>query len=178
MLMSRRRSGSAPAAVKIEYLVGAIVAASIGLSSAQAATFGHSRIVSAVGQPLHIEIPVSELSPQELQTLRARPAPEAAWREAGMTPPVALESMRLLLLDGYRPDIKVIQLRSDQPFREPVVDVLLDIRSASGEQRYQVSLLAYTDAAAVQRAAEDGARNPRVIDGREPLSQPVDNVAG
>src|SRR5690606_41355006 len=54
----------------------------------------------------------------------------------------ALPILRLVLLDGYRPDVKVIQLRSDQPFDQPIVDVLLDIRSASGQQRYQVSLLA------------------------------------
>ncbi len=166
MLMSRRGSGLSVTAFKAEYLIGAVIAASIGFSTAQAASFGHSRIVSAPGRPLHIEIPVSQLTQQELDSLRATPAPAAAWQQAGMTPPVALESMQLVLLDGYRPDTKVIQLRSEQPTDQPIVDVLLDIRSASGKQRYQVSLLAHADLNAIQRAGGENLRNPRAIDGR------------
>lgn len=166
MLMSRRGSGRASSASTAGYLIGALIAASIGLSSAHAATFGHSRIISALGRPLHLEIPVTGLTQAEIESLRAVPAPAPAWPEAGMTPPVALDSMRLVLLDGYRPDVKVIQLRSDQVFDQPVVDVLLDIRSASGQQRYQVSLLAHADRSAIQRAGGEGARHPRVIDGR------------
>lgn len=164
MLMSRRGSGRAVPALKVECLIGALVAASIGLPAAQAASFGHSRIVSGMGQPLHVEIPVTELSEPELQTLRARPAPAQAWRDAGMTPPVALESMRLVLLDGYRPDVKVIQLRSEQSFDQPIVDVLIDIQSASGQQRYQVSLVAAADTATVSLPSEDVARNARGLD--------------
>ncbi|HLV28902.1 MAG TPA: FimV/HubP family polar landmark protein [Burkholderiaceae bacterium] len=177
MSKSRRGSGSAVPVFKAEYLIGAVIAATLGLSSAQAATFGHSRIVSALGQPLHVEIPVSQLTPQELATLRATPAPADAWRAASMTPPVALDSMRLVLLDGYRPDVKVIQLRSDQPFDQPIVDVLLDIRSASGQQRYQVSLLAHADPSMVQRAGGESARHPRSIDGRDAGAPTAAHVA-
>src|SRR5690554_6569920 len=177
MSKSRRGSGSAVPVFKAEYLIGAVIAATLGLSSAQAATFGHSRIVSALGQPLHVEIPVSQLTPQELATLRATPAPVDAWRAASMTPPVALDSMRLMLLDGYRPDVKVIQLRSDQPFDRPIVDVLLDVRSASGQQRYQVSLVAHADGHAVVRATDDS-RHPRVIDGLDTQSEAKPQAAG
>lgn len=151
------------------YVVGILIAASLGVSVAQAASFGHSRMLSGPGQPLHLEIPVTQLTPQEIQSLRAVPAPPEAWQAAGMTPPVPLDSMRLVLLDGFRPDVKVIQLRADQATDQPVIDVLLDVRSASGQQRYQVSLLAHADTHAVQRAqtaATDSARHPRVIDGR------------
>lgn len=165
MLTSRRRSGSAVPAFKAELLIGAAIAVTVGLSSAQAATFGHSRIVSALGQPLHVEIPVTQLTEQEIASLHAVPAPAQAWRDAGMTPPVALDSMRLVLLDGYRPGVKIIQLRSPQPFGDSIVDVLLDISSASGQQRYQVSLLAQTDRNAVVRAGGENARHPRAIDG-------------
>ena len=154
MLMSRRGPDWARSALKVECLVGALVAASIGFPAAHAATFGHSRIVSGVGQPLHIEIPVTELTEQEIQTLRARPAPAQAWRDAGMSPPVALESMRLALLDGYRPGMKLIQLRSEQAFEQPIVDVLIDVQSASGQQRYQVSLVASADTNAVRLPGE------------------------
>jgi len=159
------------------YIFGTVMAASLSLSVAQAATFGHSRIVSALGQPLHLEIPVTQLTQQEIESLRAVPAPAEAWRAAGMTPPVPLESMRLLLLDGYRPDVKVIQLRSDQVFDQPIVDVLLDVRSVSGQQRYQVSLLAHADPHAIRRAGGESARNPRVIDGRGAAALPGSHAA-
>lgn len=142
-------------------LAGTLLATSICLSTAQAANFGHSRIVSALGQPLHLEIPITGLTQQEVDSLRAAPAPLGAWKAAGMTPPVPLESMRLVLLDGIRPDVKLIQLRSDRPFGQSIVDVLLDVRSVSGQQRYQVSLVAHADTDAIHRAgvnALDGAQ--------------------
>jgi len=177
MLMSRRDSGSAVTASKAKYLIGALIGTSIALSTAQAATFGHSRIVSAPGQPLHLEIPVMQLTQQEIESLRATPAPAAAWQEAGMTPPVPLDTIQLVLLDGYRSDVKIIQLRSDQTFDLSIVDVLLDIRTVSGQQRFQVSLLAHADHTAVQRAGGENARSPRIIDGRAGAAMPGSHAA-
>lgn len=186
MLMSRRGSGPVAPAIQASHglapglrffrpgqagrftrsVLGTLIATSLCVSVAQAATFGHSRIISAPGQSLHLEIPVTDLTQQEIESLRATPAPAEAWSAAGMTPPVALDSMRLALLDGYRPNTKVIRLRSDQVSDRSVVDVLLDIRSASGQQRYQVSLLAHADRLAVQRAGVDESRYERALDER------------
>ncbi len=177
MLKSRRGPGSALLAFKAELLIGAVIAAAVGLSTAHAATLGHSRIVSALGQPLHVEIPVTQLTEQEIASIQAVPAPAQAWRDAGMTPPVALESMRLVLLDGYHPSGKVIQLRSQQPFQGSIVDVLLDISSASGQQRYQVSLLAQADRNALVRAGGENTRHPRPIDGRGAILPPGSHAA-
>lgn len=168
MLTSHRSFFPAGSAVKAPVLTGTLLATSLFLSAAHAAGFGHSRILSAPGQALHVEIPVTDLTQADIESLRAVPAPAQAWQQAGMTPPVPLESMRLVLLDGYRPGVKVIQLRSDQPANQPIVDVLLDVRSASGQQRYQVSLLAHADTQAVQRPGAEAGRQPRVIDGRAP----------
>ena len=159
------------------FLVGTLLAASVCISAVQAATLGHSRIVSSSGQPLHLEIQVTELTPQEVETLRVTPAPGDDWRAAGMTPPVPLHSMRLLLLDGYRPDVKVIQLRSDRVFDDAIVDVLLDVRSVSGQQRYQVSLVAHADTNNIQRASIDARRNPRAVDGLGPFAQTTGHAA-
>lgn len=178
MLMSRRGSGSVFPALKAEFLLGAVIVASAGISGAHAASFGHSRIVSALGQPLHVEIPVTQLTEQEIATLKAVPAPAQAWSDVGMTPPVPLESMRLVLLDGYRPGVKVIQLRSSQPFNAPIVDVLLDITSSAGQQRYQVSLFAQADSNAVVRPGVENARNPRPIDGRPAAAPGSHSAAG
>jgi len=146
-------------------LAGTLLATSICLSTAQAANFGHSRIVSALGQPLHLEIPITGLTQQEIDSLRAAPAPLDAWKAAGMSPPVPLESMRLVLLDGIRPDVKLIQLRSDRPFEQSIVDVLLDVRSASGQQRYQVSLVAHADTDAIHRAGVNALDSAQTLAG-------------
>src|SRR3546814_13752583 len=110
-------------------------------SSAYAASFGHSRLVSAPGQPLHVNVSVTQLSADDLRSFSAVPAPAAAWQQAGLTPPVDLATMQISLVDGYAPGSKLIQVRSDQAFNKPVADILLDVRTATGQQPFQVRLL-------------------------------------
>lgn len=163
-LRQRRRPG------RLSQLIAAsLFTATFCITSAEAASFGHSRILSAPGEPLLLEIPVAQLDPQEIDSLRAMPAPAEAWRAAGMTPPVPLESMRLVLLDGLRPDVKVIQLRSSHPVSQPIVDVLIDVRSVTGQQRYQVSLVAHADTNVILRPESGRLKDARVIDGKGAL---------
>jgi pilus assembly protein FimV len=142
MHMSRCVSSSSALVVKTKPLVGALAAALLACSTSYAASLGHSRIVSALGQPLRIDVPITQLSADDLRTLAVRPAPAADWKQAGLTPPVDLATLHLRLVDGYTPGTRVLQLRSSQAFDRSVADLLLDIRTASGQQRYQVSLLA------------------------------------
>ena len=152
MHMSRRVSSSVALVSNTKTLVGALAAALFMCSTSYAATFGHSRIVSALGQPLRIDVPVSQLTPDDLRSLDVSTAPASAWAQAGLTPPVDLESISLHLADGYTPGSKVIQLRSTQPFDKPVADLLLDVRTASGQQRHQVSLLTHAGQDAIHAA--------------------------
>ncbi|MBV2180315.1 MAG: LysM peptidoglycan-binding domain-containing protein [Castellaniella sp.] len=121
---------------------GLIVAAALAAGSAQAATFGHARLASALGAPLLILVPVSDLTAADLRTLSARPAPAADWARAGLTPPVALDSLSITV----GPDVqasarRVLRIQSSQAFSGTLADVLLDVHTATGEQRYQVSLV-------------------------------------
>lgn len=121
---------------------GLIVAAALAAGSAQAATFGHARLASAPGAPLLILVPVSDLTVADLRTLSARPAPAADWARAGLTPPVALDSLSI----AVGPDVqagarRVLRIQSSQAFSGTLADVLLDVHTATGEQRYQVSLV-------------------------------------
>lgn len=127
----------------------------LACSTSYAASFGHSRVVSALGQPLRIDVPITQLSPDDLRSLAVRPAPAADWKQAGLVPPVDLATLQLRLVDGYTPGTKVLQLRSSQVFDRPVADLLLDVRTASGQQRYQVSLLtqAGPESLAAQRSS-------------------------
>src|SRR5690606_12005018 len=77
------------------------------------------------------------------------PAPASAWAQAGLVPPVDLASLQLQLVDGFAPGSKLIQVRSDHSFNKPVADLLLDVRTATGQQRYQVSLLTRAPSGAV-----------------------------
>ncbi|MDS1141776.1 FimV/HubP family polar landmark protein [Pusillimonas sp. SM2304] len=151
MQMSRGVPSSIVLVSNTKPLIGALAAALLACSTSYAASFGHSRLVSGLGQPLHINVPVTQLSADDLRSFSAVPAPAAAWDQAGLTPPVDLASLHLHLVDGYAPGSKLIQVRSDQAFNKPVADLLLDISTATGHQRYQVSLLthAQSDAAAM-----------------------------
>lgn len=128
----------------------AIVAALMLAPTLQAAQLGHSRLVSQAGQPLQIDIPVAQLSAAEADTLHATPAQEAAWQAAGLKPPVPLSSLHIELKPAPSGNGHVLQVSSAEIFNQPVADLLLDIRSAEGEQRFQVSLLAQSDPAVVR----------------------------
>lgn len=141
--MSRLVSPSVALVFNTKPWVGALAAAMLIGSSAHAASFGHSRIVSALGQPLRIDVPVTQLSAADLRSISVGPAPAAAWAEAGLTPPVDLGSLQATVADGFSAGSKVIQVRSSQAFDKPVADLLLDVRTASGQQRFQVSLLTH-----------------------------------
>src|SRR3546814_813116 len=141
MQMSRCVLSSTALVFNTKPLVGALAAALLACSTSYAAGFVHSRIVSALGQPLRIDWPFTLPSSDDFRSLAVRPAPAADWKQAGLVPPVDLASMQMQLTDGYTPGTKVLQLRSSQVFDRPVADLLLDVRTASGQQRYQVSLL-------------------------------------
>lgn len=129
-------------------LVVAVSAAMLMCSTAYAASFGHSRIVSNSGQPLRIEVLVSQLSADDQRSLVVTPAPEAAWKQAALKPPVDLSTLQVHLKDGATPGSKVVQITSTEPFEQPVADLLLNVLTASGQQQYQVSILAHTRAGA------------------------------
>ncbi|MDX3893363.1 FimV/HubP family polar landmark protein [Pusillimonas sp.] len=140
-------------ATPVALALAAILAA---WTPAHAASIGHSRMVSAPGQPLHINVPLRELSQADLQSLRVSAAPAAAWQQVGLVPPVELSSLRFTVDKGFAPDSRVVQIRSSQPFDGPVADLLLQIDTAGGRQQHQVSLLTHSSrpgpAAAAQTA--------------------------
>ncbi len=122
---------------------GALALAFLAGGAAQAATFGHARLASGAGEPLLILVPVSGLTDADLQALSARPAPAADWAQAGLTPPVPLDSLSVSVGADVRPDgRRVLRVGSGQAFSGNLADLLLDVRTATGEQRYQVSLVA------------------------------------
>ncbi len=116
------------------------------------------------GEPLLILVPVSGLTDADLQALSARPAPASDWAGAGLTPPVPLDSLSVAVGTDVRPDgRRILRVGSGQAFTGTLADLLLDVRTATGEQRYQVSLVApgparaAASSAAAQSAGQGGA---------------------
>ncbi|HEY9460886.1 MAG TPA: FimV/HubP family polar landmark protein, partial [Paralcaligenes sp.] len=159
--MSRRLAIPA-LALHVRALVIALSTAMLTCTTAYAANFGHSRIVSNPGQPLGIDVPITQLNADDLRSLVVRPASTLAWNQAGLTPPVPLNTMQVRVVDGFRPDAKVIQVRSTQAFSGPVADLLLNVSTASGQQQYQVSIVAPTPSGAfgATGAVQAGAAAP------------------
>lgn len=132
-----------PLAVRLAYL--AALASFAVSSSVYAISFGHSRLLSPVGQPLQIQVPVHSLTDQERDSLSVSLAAIPAWQEAGLTPPVDPATMQVAVVDGVRPGTKLITIRSSEPLSSNVADLLLAVRSSSGQVQHQVSLLAPAD---------------------------------
>jgi pilus assembly protein FimV len=137
----------------------------LALAPSQAATFGHARLASAAGQPLVVVVPVTGLTAADVQALSARPAPASAWVQAGLTPPVALDSLTVSVAPGAGAKTdRELHIQSSQPFSGPLADILLDVRTATGSERYQVSLIGPGPArglAAGQRQARPSATSGR-----------------
>lgn len=134
---------------------------------AQAANIGHSRLVSSPGQPLLITVQVNDIAVGDVDTLTVSVPPASQWTQAGLTPPVPLDTLSASIQRGYTDATRVIQVRSSQPFQQPVVDLLIDVATASGKQRHQVSMLAQSGLDAVSPPAS-GATTPAQT-GPEPV---------
>ena len=93
-----------PLAVRLAY-VAALASFAVS-SSVYAISFGHSRLLSPVGQPLQIQVPVHSLTDQERDSLSVSLAAIPAWQEAGLTPPVDPATMQVAVVDGVRPGTK------------------------------------------------------------------------
>ena len=95
-----------------------------------AVSLGQVQMQSGLGQPLLAYIPVYDASEAELQRLDVRLAPEDAFRRLGLDRDQYRELAIALSEDeNGRP---VIQLSSEQAFKEPVFSLLLETRVGSG----------------------------------------------
>lgn len=128
--------------VRQTLLAGALLAALAATAPAQAARVGHARMVSASGQPLAVELALREVAAEQAAVTSVSAAPGAAWREAGLTPPVALESLSFQVAPGPVAGTQTIRVRSDQAFHGDIADLLLEIRTAGGRLLHQVSVMA------------------------------------
>lgn len=117
---SRRLTGN------LKALSVAVASALILISSgADAAGLGKLTVLSSLGQPLRAEIEMNSVSKDELGTLTAKLASQAAFRQANIDFNPALLSLRFAL--EQRGSEAVIRVTSTQPMNEPFIDMLLEL---------------------------------------------------
>lgn len=112
----------------------------VPLQHAQALTLGRATVQSALGEPLRAEIELPDLTEEESRTLQAAIATPQAFRAAGLEYNAALGTVRIeraRRADGRA----VLRLSSDQPVREPFIDLILQANWASGRVVRDYTLL-------------------------------------
>jgi pilus assembly protein FimV len=127
-------------------LAGVIGLTLVCSTQAFALKAGHGRVDSASGTPLRVTIPLLEVTAADGSSLQAKLASPDAWAKAGLTPPVSLDSIAVSIEAGFTKDSRTLVLRSNQTADKQIIDVLVEVLSASGSTQVQSSFLVLTRA--------------------------------
>lgn len=109
--------------------------------AAHAFDVGHSRVMSAPGEALVVEIPLRNISINEGESLSVSLPDSAAWQASGLRPPVSLERLQVSVLPGADASSRLVRLSSPDPAGETVIDVLLNVSTGSANRVIQSSLI-------------------------------------
>ncbi len=146
-----------------------------GSGSASAVSFGRLSVQSSLGEPLKAEVQINSITPAEEASLRLRLASPGAYRSAGIEFDEVLSGARVTF--ARQPDGRpVMQLRTDRPVTNVFVDVLVEVRWASGQQVLGYTLLV-NPAGAGTPAADGSAPTPTVF-GSAPSQEVATAPAG
>ena len=106
-------------------------------------TVGHAQVVSARGQPLVVNIPLKNLSPNDVMQISAKVSAPAQWQLAGLKPPVTIESFTVEILPSpiNDPSQRLVKISSTERTQEAVVDLLVEVVTASGVKPIQASII-------------------------------------
>jgi pilus assembly protein FimV len=145
-MRSRRQVAVLPRYLGLAAFTG-LTLLSVGLiNPAWAAKPGHGSVMSPAGAPLRVEIPLYELTSEDLTMLKVSVAPQQAWVAAGLTSPAPLETLSVSIERGFSAGSRRLVVRSSQSVNRPVVDVLLDVSLATGRLAVQSSYLVLVSA--------------------------------
>lgn len=124
-------------------LIGAVLAlCAFGyVTDAVAFELGHSRVSSAPGSPLVMQVPLRNVTPAQADALSVNVADASAWQAAGLTPPVPLSSFTLVIKPGLEPNSQVVEVRSSQSTQATVIDILLSVRTDAASRMVQTSVI-------------------------------------
>ncbi len=100
-------------------------------SHAMALQLGRPQIQSKLGEPLKLEVQVSDLSAQEAQEFQANLANATVYQAAKIGRVAGLDNVRITLV-RKGDDLYLLQFQGAEAISDPYVDLLLEFRWASG----------------------------------------------
>ena len=127
-------------AVRTALALAASAALSAMPMAAQALGLGRLNVQSALGEGLRAEIDITSLSAEEASTLTVRVAPPDAYRSAGVDYNAVLAGAQASVVRGAD-GRSVLRLSSSRAVQEPFVDVILEMRWATGRLVREFTLL-------------------------------------
>ncbi len=142
-------------------------------SIASAVGLGKLTVLSLLGQPLNAEIDLVSVQQEELSTLSAQLASMEAYRRSDLQYNAVVAGLRLRL--EKRPDGQTyIKLSSERTVNDPFVDLLIELKWASGRLVREYSALIdpsdYAPAQALVSAAATVAQTHAVASAQPPVA--------
>jgi pilus assembly protein FimV len=98
---------------------------------AQALSLSTIRVTSALGEPLHAQIDLTQLTADDLATLSASIANAEAYKAAGLEYGAALSSV-VVSVQKTADGRAHLLLRSDRPINDPFIDMIVEVNWATG----------------------------------------------
>jgi pilus assembly protein FimV len=114
-----------------------LLALALGSTQAAAVELGQAHVKSALGQPLVVEIPVTQASPAELQSLSAQLAPNEEFAKAGGERPTIPLTFAVADVNGH----KVIRITSSASVDDPYLDLLVQVTTTAGSSVREFPIL-------------------------------------
>ena len=114
-----------------------LLALALGSSQAAAVELGQAHVKSALGQPLLVDIPVTQATPAELQSLSAQLASNDAFAKAGGQRPSIPLQFSVVDDNGH----KVIRITSSSVVDDPYLDLLVEVNSSTGSNVREFAVL-------------------------------------
>jgi len=130
-----------------------LMALALGSTQAAAVELGQAHVKSALGQPLLVEIPVTQATQAELQTLGAQLASNDAFAKVGGERPSVALQFNVVDEAGH----KVIRITSSAPVDDPYLDLLVEVTSTTGSSVREFAILLDPPGKFEQQAAASSA---------------------
>lgn len=142
--------------------------------AALALGMGEIRVQSDLNQPFAANIPLLSAAPGELEGTRVSLASPEEYARAGIDRPDYLSTLRFTVVAGGSPHVVV---SSEQPAREPMMTLLVEVRGASSRVLREYTVLLDPPGMSVARAAAASGTPSAARQSAATSTQPVNGVA-
>jgi pilus assembly protein FimV len=109
-------------------------------SAAFALGLGDIHLLSSLNAPLDADIEVTDIAPDEINTLQARLAPRETFTQQGLDYPNYLTSVQLKLVHTSD-DREIIKIKSGDPITDPFVTLLINVTWSHGQLVREYTML-------------------------------------